>query len=90
VSCNRGTAAGGQSASPGRFARPGSPSGQAYLLAKTFARYMNIKSGRQLVYAVYLNDVPTAPASILETLMTADHDAGVIVAAVQQGYRGTP
>jgi hypothetical protein len=51
---------------------------------------MNIKSGRQLVYAVYLNDVPTAPASILEALMTADHDAGVIVAAVQQGYRGTP
>jgi serine-type D-Ala-D-Ala carboxypeptidase/endopeptidase (penicillin-binding protein 4) len=64
----------------------GSPSGQAYLSAKTFVGYMETKSGRQLVYAVYLNDVPTAPASILETLMTADHDVGAIVAAIQQGY----
>ncbi|MGP8101027.1 MAG: D-alanyl-D-alanine carboxypeptidase/D-alanyl-D-alanine-endopeptidase [Candidatus Cybelea sp.] len=64
----------------------GSPSGQAYLSAKTFVGYMEAKSGRRLVYAVYLNNVPTAPASIFATLLTADRDVGTITAAIQQGY----
>lgn len=66
----------------------GSPSGQAYLPAVTHVGYMETKSGRQLVYAVYLNDVPTAPvpASIVKTLTTAFDDVGAIVAAIQQGY----
>ena len=53
----------------------GSPSGQAYLSPKLVG-YMEAKSGRRLVYAVYLNNVPTAPASIFATFLTADRDIG--------------
>lgn len=64
----------------------GSSSGQAYLPAKTQVGYIEAKSGRRLVYAVYVNNIPTVPDSILETLTTADHDIGSIVAAIQQAY----
>ena len=64
----------------------GSPSGQAYLPAKTQVGYIEAKSGRLLVYGVFLNGIPTAPDSILETLTTADHDEGAIVAAIQANY----
>jgi len=64
----------------------GSPSGQAYLSAKTQVGYMLTQSGRQLVYAVYLNDVPSTPDTVFETFTTADHDVAAIVTAIQAGY----
>ncbi|MBV8354719.1 MAG: hypothetical protein JO101_05335, partial [Candidatus Eremiobacteraeota bacterium] len=64
----------------------GSPSGQAYLPAKTQVGYIEAKSGRRLVYGVFLNDIPTTPANAFEAFTTADHDEGAIVSAIQQSY----
>ncbi len=64
----------------------GTPAGQVYLPAKTQVGYIDAKSGRRLVYAVFVNDVPTTPDTLLDTFTTADHDVGTIVAAIQQGF----
>ncbi len=60
----------------------GSSDGQLYLPAKTQVGHVDAKSGLELVYA-YINDVPTAADSLLETFTTADHDVGTIAAAIR-------
>jgi D-alanyl-D-alanine carboxypeptidase/D-alanyl-D-alanine-endopeptidase (penicillin-binding protein 4) len=55
--------------------------------AGSFVGYMEAKSGRRLVYAVYLNNVPTAPASIFETFLTADRDVATIGAATSRATK---
>ena len=64
----------------------GSPSGQVYLPAKTQVGYIEARSGRRLVYGVFLNDIPTTAADAFDAFSTADHDEGAIVAAIQQSY----
>jgi serine-type D-Ala-D-Ala carboxypeptidase/endopeptidase (penicillin-binding protein 4) len=64
----------------------GSPSGQVYLPAKTQVGYIEAKSGRRLVYGVFLNDIPTTSAGAFDAFTTADHDEGAIVAAIQRSY----
>jgi D-alanyl-D-alanine carboxypeptidase/D-alanyl-D-alanine-endopeptidase (penicillin-binding protein 4) len=64
----------------------GSPDGQALLVAKTEGGYIDAKSGRKLVYAVFLNDVPIGSSGVAETFFTADRDLSSIAAAIQQGY----
>jgi D-alanyl-D-alanine carboxypeptidase/D-alanyl-D-alanine-endopeptidase (penicillin-binding protein 4) len=64
----------------------GSPAGQALLVAKTEVGYIDAKSGRKLVYAVFLNDVPIAGGNVAQTFFTADHDLSAIAASIQQGY----
>ncbi|HEV3153715.1 MAG TPA: D-alanyl-D-alanine carboxypeptidase/D-alanyl-D-alanine-endopeptidase [Candidatus Baltobacteraceae bacterium] len=64
----------------------GSPSGQVAVYAKTQVGYITARSGRTLVYGVFLNDVPATPDSIFEAFTAADHDVGAIVVALQQGY----
>jgi D-alanyl-D-alanine carboxypeptidase/D-alanyl-D-alanine-endopeptidase (penicillin-binding protein 4) len=64
----------------------GSPDGQVLLVAKTEVGYIDAKSGRKLVYAVFLNDVPIGAGGIAQTFFTADRDLSSIAAAIQQGY----
>lgn len=64
----------------------GSTDGQALLVAKTEVGYIDAKSGRKLVYAVFLNDVPIGESGVAQTFFTADHDLASIAAAIQQGY----
>ncbi len=64
----------------------GSPSGQVYLPAKTQVGYIDAKSGRKLVYAVFLNDIPTTETASFETFQTADRDESTIVEAIQASY----
>jgi D-alanyl-D-alanine carboxypeptidase/D-alanyl-D-alanine-endopeptidase (penicillin-binding protein 4) len=63
----------------------GSPDGQLFVTAKTLVGYMDAKSGRKLVYAVFLNDVP-AGNDMLHTFTSADRDVAAVTAAIQQGY----
>jgi D-alanyl-D-alanine carboxypeptidase/D-alanyl-D-alanine-endopeptidase (penicillin-binding protein 4) len=64
----------------------GSPDGQALLVAKTEVGYIDAKSGRKLVFAVFLNDVPIGASGVAQTFFTADRDLSSIAAAIQQGY----
>ena len=64
----------------------GSPSGQAYIPAKTQVGYIEAKSGRKLVYGIFFNGVPTTEASAFADVMTANDDEGAIVAAIQSSY----
>jgi D-alanyl-D-alanine carboxypeptidase/D-alanyl-D-alanine-endopeptidase (penicillin-binding protein 4) len=64
----------------------GSPDGQALLVAKTEVGYIDAKSGRQLVYAVFLNDIPIGPSGPMDALVSADRDLSNIAAAIQQNY----
>lgn len=64
----------------------GSPDGQAMLYAKTEVGYIDAKSGRKLVYAIFLNDIPIAGGDVAKTLFAADRDLSSIAAAIQQGY----
>lgn len=64
----------------------GSPSGQVYLPAKTQVGYIEAKSGRHLVYGVFLNDIPATAESSFETFQTADRDEASIVEAIQASY----
>jgi hypothetical protein len=45
--------------------------------------YDDAKSGRQLVYAVFLN---SAPLDTLDDFGIADHDVAAIAAAFHDGY----
>ncbi|NQV11252.1 MAG: D-alanyl-D-alanine carboxypeptidase [Cyanobacteria bacterium] len=62
----------------------GSASGQVSIPAKTQVGYIEAASGRRLVYALYLNNVPTSPATLLNSFETADRDLAAIAAAFQQ------
>jgi len=64
----------------------GSNDGQALLVAKTDVGYIDAKSGRRLVFAVFLNDVPIGASGIESTFLTADRDLSSIAAAIQQNY----
>ena len=55
---------------------------QAVLLAKTQVGYIDAKSGRQLVFAIFLNNVPYAK---FEDFVAADADVSKIAAAIQGG-----
>ncbi len=63
-----------------------SPSGQIYFPAYTQVGYIDAKSGRQLVYSIFFNGIPTTAESAFEALMTATSDDGSIVLAIQQNY----
>lgn len=56
---------------------------QGIITAKTQVGYIEAKSGRQLVFAIFLN---TAPFTSFEDFMAADHDIAAIAAAIQQAY----
>jgi serine-type D-Ala-D-Ala carboxypeptidase/endopeptidase (penicillin-binding protein 4) len=56
---------------------------QGILMAKTQVGYIDAKSGRQLVYAVFLNNTPFLS---VDDFSTADHDVAAVAAAIQQGY----
>lgn len=64
----------------------GSPSGQAYIPAKTQVGYIEAKSGRKLVYGIFFNGIPTTEASAFADVMSANDDEGAIVAAIQSSY----
>jgi D-alanyl-D-alanine carboxypeptidase/D-alanyl-D-alanine-endopeptidase (penicillin-binding protein 4) len=62
------------------------PSGQSYVSAKTEVGYIDARSGRQLVFALFVNDVPIGPQGLMQTFVGVDHDLSTIAAAIQQGY----
>jgi serine-type D-Ala-D-Ala carboxypeptidase/endopeptidase (penicillin-binding protein 4) len=64
----------------------GSPSGQSYLPAKTAVGYIDAKSGRKLVFGIFLNDIPTTPAAGFATFQAADRDEAAIIEALQENY----
>ncbi|MCT0248750.1 D-alanyl-D-alanine carboxypeptidase/D-alanyl-D-alanine-endopeptidase [Synechococcus sp. CS-205] len=64
----------------------GSASGQMSIPAKTQVGYIEAASGRRLVYALYLNNVPTSPAILLSSFETADRDLAAIAAAFQEAF----
>jgi serine-type D-Ala-D-Ala carboxypeptidase/endopeptidase (penicillin-binding protein 4) len=57
---------------------------QAIMSALTQAGYIDAASGRKLVYALFLRDLPMSPD--LKEFEEADKDQGAIAAAIQQGY----
>ncbi len=57
---------------------------QGILSALTQAGYIDAKSGRKLVYALFLRDLPLSPD--LHEFLQANNDQGAIAAAFQQGY----
>ncbi|HET9392565.1 MAG TPA: D-alanyl-D-alanine carboxypeptidase/D-alanyl-D-alanine-endopeptidase [Candidatus Rubrimentiphilum sp.] len=63
-----------------------SPSGQVYISAKTEVGYIDAKSGKQLIYGVFVNDVPIGQQGMMETFSGVDRDLSTIAAAIQQGY----
>ncbi|APD47738.1 D-alanyl-D-alanine carboxypeptidase/D-alanyl-D-alanine-endopeptidase [Synechococcus sp. SynAce01] len=64
----------------------GSASGQVSIPAKTQVGYIEAASGRRLVYALYLNNVPTSPDTLLSSFETADRDLAAIAAAFQEAF----
>jgi D-alanyl-D-alanine carboxypeptidase len=56
---------------------------QGILMAKTQVGYIDAKSGRHLVYAVFLNNTPFLS---VDDFSTADHDVAAVATAIQQGY----
>jgi len=53
------------------------------VIATTQTGYIDAKSGRQLVYSVFLNN---APFTSVEAFLAARADVAAIVVAIQQGY----
>ena len=56
---------------------------QGILVAKTQVGYIDAASGRQLVYAIFLNG---APFRGFDDFLAADHDVAAITAAIQGAY----
>ena len=56
---------------------------QGIIIAKTQVGYIEAKSGRQLVYGVFLNN---APFTGFEDFMATDHDVAAIGVAIQGAY----
>lgn len=81
----RGTPAAGRVYVKSGTRAQGSPTDeQAIMSALTQAGYIDAASGRRLVYALFLRDVPLSPD--LHEFEEADKDQGAIAAAIQQGY----
>jgi hypothetical protein len=57
---------------------------QGILSALTQAGYIDARSRRKLVYAIFLRDVPLSPD--FHQFFNANNDQGAIAAACQQGY----
>jgi D-alanyl-D-alanine carboxypeptidase/D-alanyl-D-alanine-endopeptidase (penicillin-binding protein 4) len=57
---------------------------QAIATAITQAGYIDAKSGRKLVFSLFLRDLPLSPD--LSEFFAADEDQGRLAAAFQQGY----
>src|SRR4051794_7711065 len=57
---------------------------QAIASAITQAGYIDAKSGRKLVFSLFLRDLPLSPD--LSEFFAADEDQGRLAAAFQQGY----
>jgi D-alanyl-D-alanine carboxypeptidase/D-alanyl-D-alanine-endopeptidase (penicillin-binding protein 4) len=80
----RGTPAAGHiSVKDGQRAATTPGNYQGIITANTQVGYIEAKSGRQLVYAVFLNNTPFAT---FEDFLNANHDVASIAAAFQQGY----
>jgi serine-type D-Ala-D-Ala carboxypeptidase/endopeptidase (penicillin-binding protein 4) len=63
------------------------PTGQGLLTARTLVGYAEAGSGRRLVIAIMLRDVPvSSPQDLLPMVETATADQGALAAAIQQGY----
>jgi D-alanyl-D-alanine carboxypeptidase/D-alanyl-D-alanine-endopeptidase (penicillin-binding protein 4) len=58
---------------------------QDIITAKTSVGYIKAKSGRQLVYAIYLANIAAPPSDLFSVFGAADHDIGAIAALLQQG-----
>jgi D-alanyl-D-alanine carboxypeptidase/D-alanyl-D-alanine-endopeptidase (penicillin-binding protein 4) len=58
---------------------------QGIITAKTSVGYIKAKSGRQLVYAIYLANIAAPPSDLFSVFGAADHDIGAIAALLQQG-----
>lgn len=56
---------------------------QGIIIAKTQVGYIATKSGRELAFAIFLNNAPFAS---VEDFIAADHDIAAIAAAIQQAY----
>ena len=88
-----GTAAANQKGTPAAgnvFVKSGtrgatSPTdGRGIFSAITQAGYINARSGRKLIYALFLRDLPVSPD--LHEYIAADSDQGAIAAAFQENY----
>jgi D-alanyl-D-alanine carboxypeptidase/D-alanyl-D-alanine-endopeptidase (penicillin-binding protein 4) len=63
------------------------PTGQGLLTARTLVGYVEAESGRQLVIAIMVRDVPVSSLQdLLPMVETATADQGALAAAIQQGY----
>ena len=60
---------------------PGETTG--VIIAKTQVGYIEAKSGRQLVYGIFLNNAPFAG---FDDFVAADHDVAAIGVAIQGAY----
>ncbi|CAN7689177.1 D-alanyl-D-alanine carboxypeptidase/D-alanyl-D-alanine-endopeptidase [Mesorhizobium sp. LjRoot246] len=56
---------------------------QVLIVAKTQVGYIGAKSGRELAFAIFLNN---APFGSVDDFIAADHDIAEIAAAIQQAY----
>ena len=63
----------------------GSVAGQLIVLAMTQTGYIDARSGRQLVYGLFVNNIPFTS---MEDYVAARADMAAIVVAIQQGYCG--
>ncbi|MGH8531286.1 MAG: D-alanyl-D-alanine carboxypeptidase [Gammaproteobacteria bacterium] len=59
------------------------PADQVLITALTLAGYAEAKSGRPLVFAIMVRDVPVPSP---QEIITVDADLGALAAAIQQGY----
>jgi D-alanyl-D-alanine carboxypeptidase/D-alanyl-D-alanine-endopeptidase (penicillin-binding protein 4) len=56
---------------------------QGIVIAKTQVGYIKAKSGRELVFAIFINNTPFGS---IEDFIAADHNIAAIAAAIQQAY----
>ncbi len=67
----------------------GTLDGQLALTTKALAGYIDAKSGRRLVFAIYLNDIPVASGSVadaIEIALDANEQLGAMAAAIYRSH----